>query len=73
MVQYFCPPSVYSSKDITLGLDGWCSPNGESIYEELQKVLEVEVRVVIEQEEEPFYDHDKKKFDINALLDSTLK
>ena len=42
------------------------------INEELQKALDVEIRVVIEQEEQPSYDHGEKEFDINALLDSTL-
>ena len=43
------------------------------INEELQKALEVEVRVVIEQE--PVitpYDHGDKSFDIDALLDANL-
>jgi predicted ribosome quality control (RQC) complex YloA/Tae2 family protein len=43
------------------------------INEELQKALGVEIRVLIEQEEQTSYDHGEKEFDINALLDSTLK
>ena len=42
------------------------------INEELQKALEVEVRVVIDQEEPPSYDHGEKEFDIDSLLDSTF-
>lgn len=42
------------------------------INEELQRVLEVEVRVVIEQAAVFAYDHGEKEFNINKLLDTTL-
>jgi spore coat polysaccharide biosynthesis predicted glycosyltransferase SpsG len=43
-----------------------------NINEELQRALEVEVRVVVEQEESRHYDHGNKDFDINAVLDANL-
>jgi hypothetical protein len=39
---------------------------------ELQKALEVDVRIVIEKETVPVYDHGEKEFDIDELLNSTL-
>ena len=39
---------------------------------ELQKALEVEVRVVIEKEAVPSYDHGERVFDIEDLVNSTL-
>ena len=39
---------------------------------ELQKALEVDVRIVIEKEAVPVYDHGEKEFDIDELLNSTL-
>ena len=43
-----------------------------NINEELRRALEVEVRVVVEQEEARHYDHGNKDFDINAVLDANL-
>ena len=39
---------------------------------ELQKALEVDVRIVIEKEAVPVYDHGEKEFDVDELLNSTL-
>jgi hypothetical protein len=38
----------------------------------LQKVQEVDVKVVIKKEAVSVYDHDKKEFNIDELLNSTL-
>jgi hypothetical protein len=38
----------------------------------LQKALEVDVKVVIEKEAVPVYDHGEKEFNIDELLNSTL-
>lgn len=43
-----------------------------NINVELQKALEVEVKVVIEKEADPSYDHGEKLFDIDDLVNSTL-
>jgi hypothetical protein len=38
----------------------------------LRRVLEIEVKVVVEQAAVPAYDHGEKEFDIDELLDSTM-
>ncbi|CAB4488757.1 unnamed protein product [Rhizophagus irregularis] len=43
-----------------------------NINVELQKALEVKVKVVIDKKADPSYDHGEKLFDIDDLVNSTL-